>query len=109
MTASLAASHRDRPRPETATLRQVKRGSTAGGQIFAPRRTYSPPLLITDANGDELIPLTAGEIRRLFNLHTRVTRHADHHHRWSHWRRRPQARARRCHYQRRLSNHKLLL
>ena len=103
------ARGRDAETGKSATLRQLKRGSTACGQIFAPRRTYSPPLLITDANGDELIPLTAGEIRRLFNLHTRVTRHADHHHRWSHWRRRHQARARRCHYQRRLSNHKLLL
>jgi hypothetical protein len=49
-----------------------------------------------------MIPLTAGETRRLFNLHTRVTRKTSHHEHWSHWRRRHQARARRFHYQRRV-------
>jgi hypothetical protein len=49
-----------------------------------------------------MIPLTAAETRRLFNLHTRVIRPEKHHERWSDWRRRHQARARRFHYQRRL-------
>jgi hypothetical protein len=29
--------------------------------------------LVTDGNGGELIPLTVGEARRQFSLHTRVT------------------------------------
>ncbi len=53
-----------------------------------------------DALQQKLIPLTAGEIRRLFNLHIRVTHQRDHHERWSRWRRRHQARARRCHWPR---------
>ena len=36
--------------------------------------TYAPPAFITDETGRDLIPLTAAEARRLFNLHTRVTR-----------------------------------
>jgi len=55
------------------------------------------------ANGDdsgELIPLTVNEIRRL-HAHLAQPRHpASHRIRWSQWRRRHQARSRRCHYQR---------
>jgi hypothetical protein len=39
--------------------------------------------------------------RRLFNLNARVVRFTEHRKRWSHWRRRHQARARRFHYKRR--------
>jgi hypothetical protein len=39
--------------------------------------------------------------RRLFNLNTRVVRFTEHRERWSHWRRRHQARASRFHYKRR--------
>jgi hypothetical protein len=56
-----------------------------------------------------MIALTAAEARRLFNLSTRLTRDQEHHQHWSDWRRAHQARARRCHYNRRLSNHRLLL
>jgi hypothetical protein len=56
---------------------------------------------MTDENGRDLIPLTAGEARRLFNLHTRVTHPDEHHVRWSGWRRYRQAAARRSHYARR--------
>ena len=56
-----------------------------------------------------MIPLTAAETRRLFNLHTRVTRPVQHHLRWSGWRRRHQARARRYHYQRRVDGLKVRL
>ena len=87
----------------------MKRGPAACGQIFAPPRTYNPPQFITDANGGELIPLTAGETRRLFNLYTRVIRAEQFHEHWSDWRRRHQARARRCHYARRTGSHNLLL
>jgi hypothetical protein len=65
---------------------------------FAPARTYSPPQVIMDENGDELIPLTAAEARRLFDLHTALALPCRHHVRWSHWRRRHQARARWRHY-----------
>ncbi len=38
-----------------------------------------------------LIPLTAGEARRLFCLYTRVTHPEEFHEHWSHWRRQHQA------------------
>lgn len=48
----------------------------------------------------ELIPLTVNEIRRL-HAHLHQPQHSiEHRIRWSRWRRRHQARARRCHYQR---------
>jgi hypothetical protein len=56
-----------------------------------------------------MIPLTAAETRRLFNLYTRVTRPHEYHERWSDWRRRHQARARRFHYQRRIHDHRVRL
>jgi hypothetical protein len=56
-----------------------------------------------------MIKLTAAEARRQFNLHTRFTRELDHHQHWSDWRRAHQAAARRCHYNRRLTNHRLSL
>ena len=75
----------------------------------APPRTYAPPAFITDETGRDLIPLTAAEARRLFNLHTRVTRPAEFHRQWSHWRRCRQAAARKSHYARRLRDHEALL
>jgi hypothetical protein len=56
-----------------------------------------------------MIPLTAAETRRMFNLHTAVARPRDFHERWSAWRRRRQATARKSHYARRLRNHGMLL
>jgi hypothetical protein len=60
-----------------------------------------------EGNGSCLAPLTAAEVRRLLaTVHSPI---AVHQHvtsaralRWSHWRRRRQAVARRCHFQRRL-------
>ncbi|TDC47815.1 hypothetical protein E1281_25705 [Actinomadura sp. KC345] len=55
----------------------------------------------------DLVPLTVNEIRRMHG-HLRQPRHpAEHRLRWSQWRRRHQAHARRCHYQRqqRLTDH----
>jgi hypothetical protein len=69
---------------------------------FTSPRTYSPPPVITGCGGHELFPLTAGETRRLFSLHTRSDSQAGHQW-WSLWCRRHQARARKCHYQRRHS------
>jgi hypothetical protein len=49
-----------------------------------------------------MIPLTAAEARRMFNLHTSLTRPCEFHEYWSGWRRRRQADARKSHYARRL-------
>lgn len=56
-----------------------------------------------------MIPLTAAEARRLFNLHTNVARPRRFHEYWSDWRRYRQADARKSHYARRLRNHRMLL
>jgi len=76
-------------------------GYHGGGQRFAPPRTYAPPGFVKDETGRDLIPLTAAEARRLFNLHTRVIRPRAFHERWSGWRRRRRASARGSHCGRR--------
>ena len=77
---------------------------------FSPRPGHTaPPAFITDETGRDLIPLTAAEARRLFNLHTRVARPAAFHEHWSDWRRRRQAAARKSHYARRIRDHEALL
>jgi len=48
-----------------------------------------------------MICLTMNEIRHLHAIFSRPVYPASHHLRWSLWRRRHQARARHCHYQRR--------
>ncbi len=72
---------------------------------FLSVMTATQPLprdgICRDENGRELIPLTRNEIRRLFTGLTCQPRPADHQLRWSRWRRRHQATARRCHYRRR--------
>jgi len=57
----------------------------------------------------ELIALTAGEIRRLLAVTIQPCRQDDYHLRWSHWRRRHQGRARKSRYQRRQQLHLSLL
>ncbi len=91
-----ARGRRNPPR----TAGAPKRGPETCGQLFAPPRTYAPRPFITDETGRDLIPLTAAEARRLFNLHTRVTRPEAFHEQWSSWRRH-QAAARKAHYARR--------
>ncbi|MFE3213968.1 IS701 family transposase [Streptomyces antimycoticus] len=60
----------------------------------AHERTHAPTT-------DDLIPLTCSEIKHLFaTLVTQPIHTAAHRLRWSDWRRRHQARARTCHYQR---------
>jgi hypothetical protein len=49
----------------------------------------------------ELIPLTAGEIRRLLASLTQPAHSGEHYQQWSRWRRRHQAHARAAHYKRR--------
>jgi DDE superfamily endonuclease len=102
-----APRRRNQARPaETTRPPPLKRGPDPCGQRFTPPRTYAPPALMRDETGRDLIPLTAAEARRLFNLHTRVTRPAEFHRQWSDWRRRRQAAARKSHYARRLRDHK---
>jgi SRSO17 transposase len=55
------------------------------------------------ADDDGLIPLSVNEIRRLHATLTCPARSPRHTLAWSHWRRCHQARARRCHYRRRLA------
>jgi hypothetical protein len=86
-----------------------KRGPDTCGKRFAPPRAYAPPAFITDETGRDLIPLTAAEARRLFNLHTNIPRPRAFHERWSNWRRHRQATARKSHYARRLKDHGMLL
>jgi SRSO17 transposase len=50
-----------------------------------------------------LIALTVTEVKRLYNLATRALHSVEHHLRWSWWRRRHQARARRYHHRARLT------
>ena len=52
------------------------------------------------SGNEPLTGLTMNEIRR---MHAILSRPASYHLHWSRWRRRHQARARRCHYQRRRS------
>ena len=56
-----------------------------------------------------MIPLTAAEARRMFNLHTSATWPGEFHEHWSGWRRRRQAAARKSHYARRTRDHEALL
>ena len=62
-----------------------------------------------DENGRDLIPLTASEARRLFNLNVHVTRPRAFHQQWSGWRRYRQAAARKSHYSRRTRRNEALL
>ncbi|MDO0924125.1 IS701 family transposase [Streptomyces sp. TG1A-8] len=54
----------------------------------------------TGQNPDDLIPLTRNEIQHLFTTLTAKPHTAEHRLRWSLWRRRHQATARTCHYER---------
>ncbi len=57
--------------------------------------------MITSSNGQPMICFTVNEIRRMHAILSRPAHPAAHHLHWSRWRRRHQARARQCHYQRR--------
>ncbi|AVH54650.1 hypothetical protein C4B68_01095 [Streptomyces dengpaensis] len=59
------------------------------------------------SDDQDLIPLSVPEIRRMIGHLVTTPRHKnnDHHLRWSRFRRRSQARARRCHYKRRGHTH----
>jgi SRSO17 transposase len=75
----------------------------------AQARARSQPLPAPDSRAEPppdnlgLIPLTVVEIKKLFNLATRVWRSTSHHLHWSWWRRRHQARARWYHHRARLT------
>jgi SRSO17 transposase len=65
--------------------------------VIPTSRTQPPPADLG------LIPLTVVEVKRLFNLLTRIWRTAEHYLHWSQWRRRHQARARWYHHRARLT------
>jgi hypothetical protein len=79
------------------TTDELKGGTSACGQLSLRPAPH-------DRRAGELIGLTAGEIR-LFAIATQHRRQDDYYLRWSHWRRRHQARARKHHYQRRQQRH----
>jgi SRSO17 transposase len=66
------------------------------GALSAPAVAHGEPA------DDSLVPISVNEIRRLHATLTCPARSASHVLAWSRWRRRHQARARRCHYRRRL-------
>ncbi|MGR6320032.1 hypothetical protein Q2K19_25715 [Micromonospora soli] len=86
-------------------------GRRAHDRLVPRHETATHPLAIcaADAAGNEpddpdLIPLTVNEVRRLINTFIiGPIRGLAHRLRWSQWRRRHQARARRSHYTRRLN------
>jgi len=63
-----------------------------------PGRRHQP---VTPGDSAEMINLTMNEIRRMHAILCRPVHPHGHHLHWSAWRRRHQARARHCHYQRR--------
>ena len=100
---------------EQALEAEVPFGWFAGDEVYGQNPGLRDWLeerhipFITDSNGNELIPLTVGEARRLFSIHAATARPPGHHLRWSLWRRRHQARARKYHYQRRQQLHHALM
>jgi hypothetical protein len=72
-------------------------GTSACGQFSRTTRQHD--------HHDELIPLTAAEIRRMLTIFNQPQHPGEHYQRWSRWRRRYQARARKHHYQRRQQLH----
>ena len=82
------------------TVTPPERGPAACGQrsaAAAENRHHQ----VTGSDDGLLIQLTVNEIRRLHTIFCRPSHPAAHYLRWSRWRRRHQARARHCHYQRR--------
>lgn len=77
-----------------------------GARRRQPRASAAGPPV--PGNGDQLIPLTVGEVRRLFSLCATAAHPAGYHERWSRWRRRHQARAQQSHCQRRNQLHHAL-
>src|SRR5262245_44031508 len=67
-----------------------------------PEATVDAPGDAGDPASEPLIPLTVNEVRRLHATLTYPAHSLGHVLAWSRWRRRHQARARRCHYRRRL-------
>src|SRR5438093_1403844 len=69
------------------------------GELTAPARSVIDP-----AAFEELLPLTVPEVRRLLRAIACATEaERDQRLAWSYWRRRHQARAKRCHYRHRLA------
>lgn len=90
------------------TVDSPHRGPAACGQPPGNPHPRNEPIIdshIYAADAEELIPLTANEIRRLHALYHQPRHPWRHRLHWSRWRRRHQLRARSCHYRRRARNH----
>jgi len=80
---------------------QLKGGTSGCGQLSRTRLRH-------DHHGrDDLIAVTAAEIRRLLTAFTHPQHPGEHYQHWSRWRRHHQAQARQSHYQRGLTNQPL--
>jgi hypothetical protein len=91
-------------------------GASGGTAMGGFRRLHRPGVdlyAVSHLNGSDLVPLTVAEIRRLLDAllpYPRADRDpVTHALKWSAWRRRRQAVARRCHYRKRSSGHDPLL
>lgn len=83
-----------------AMLAHAWLAATAAGS--RSESTADPPGVGADPASEPLIPLTLNEVRRLHATLTCPAHSLGYVLAWSRWRRRHQARARRCHYRRRL-------
>jgi hypothetical protein len=63
---------------------------------YPPAAYHSHP--VTDSDSQQVTRLTVSEIRKMHVILCRTARPPEHHLHWSRWRRRHQARARRCRY-----------
>jgi SRSO17 transposase len=80
------------------------RRSLTSGELAYYRRWSQVGVTLADlarVAGARWAGLTVNEIRRMHAILCRPAHPPEHHLRWSHWRRRHQARARNCHHQRR--------
>ena len=91
------------------TAEERTRSRAGRGQKRPSRDPRARLRVVHPPDARVLIPLTAAETRRLFNLYTRVIHPEEFHEHWSAWRRRRQASARKSHYARRTRNHETLL
>jgi hypothetical protein len=89
-----------RPGRRPATAARPERGPPACGQPSGPLPAPGNRL-ITVSDGQALTCLSVNEIRRMHATLCRPAHPPEHHLHWSRWRRRHQAIARQCHYQRR--------
>ena len=90
--------------PVTATPRERGRRACERPSALPPGNRDQPA---SSGREGPLIGLTVNEIRRMHAILRRPAHPPERHLRWSAWRRRHQARARHCHYQRRRERYRV--